>query len=224
LLINKADTTLRLCPKGHGQLIFIENHDMDRFASVEKNVEKQKVAAALQLLIGGIPSIYYGQEIGMTGKNANAGSTDGNDIPRREAFDWYASGEGKGTALWYKNSGDWWTNTNFKANDGISLEEQQKEPNSLFNYYKKLTRLRRSHAALSNGQYILADNDNKNVFSFVRMYENEKVLVAVNLSDAIQKPVFQQPFKNYAALLGNNKTYQKEIELKPYEVAVWSVK
>ena len=53
-LINKADTTLRLCPQGKGQLIFIENHDIDRFATLVKNVEKQKVAAAIQLLIESI--------------------------------------------------------------------------------------------------------------------------------------------------------------------------
>jgi alpha-amylase len=158
------------------------------------------------------------------GKNANAGSTDGNDIPRREAFDWYASGEGKGTALWYKNTGVWWDNSNFKPNDGVSLEEQQRDPNSLFNYYKKLIQVRQNHAALSNGAYLNLENDNKNVFSFLRIYKNNKVLVVVNLSDTPQSPLFQQTFKNYAGLLGDNKTYQKGIALKPYEVAVWSVK
>ena len=32
------------------------------------------------------------------------GNTDGNDIPRREAFEWFKSGNGKGMALWYKNN------------------------------------------------------------------------------------------------------------------------
>ncbi len=222
-LINKADTILRLCPRGKGQIIFIENHDMDRFASLEKNIKKQKVAAAIQLLIGGIPSIYYGQEISMLGKNATVGSNDGNGIPCREAFDWYASGAGKGTALWYKNTGVWWTNSNFKANDGISLEEQKNNPNSLFNYYKQLIHVRQSHSALSNGQYIAIENDNKNVFSFLRMYKNNKVLVAVNLSDAVQKPVFQQGFKHSTILLGKTQIFEKTINLKPYEVVVWQV-
>ena len=223
-LINKADTILRLCPQGKGQLIFIENHDIGRFVTLEKNVEKQKVAAAIQLLIGGIPSIYYGQEIGMKGKNAHVGSTDGNDIPSVEAFDWYASGEGVGTALWYKNTGVWWTNSNFKAHDGISLEEQMKDPQSLFNHYKQLIQLRQSHSALSNGQYLLVENDNKNVFSFLRMYGNNKVLIVVNLSDALQKPLFQEGFKQYIPLLGKNKILGKTMDLKPYEVAVWEVK
>ncbi len=224
-LINKADTILGLRPQGKGQIIFIENHDINRFASVEKNLQKQKLAAALQLLMGGIPSIYYGQEIGMKGINGAYGSTDGNDIPRREAFDWYQSGEGKGTALWYKNTGKWWEDSNFKADDGISLEEHSKDANSLFNYYKKLIHLRQNNAALSNGQYAVAENDNKNknVFSFIRTYKNHQIVVAVNLSDALQKPIFLKRFKRFTGLLGENQTYQRGIELKPYEVAVWAV-
>jgi glycosidase len=58
-LIKNADTILAQCPKGKEQIIFIENHDLDRFASIEPNKEKQKLAASLMLLIGGIPSIYY---------------------------------------------------------------------------------------------------------------------------------------------------------------------
>jgi alpha-amylase len=224
LLTNKADTILRLCPEGKEQIIFIENHDLDRFASLEKNPQKQKLAAGLQLLIGGVPSLYYGQEIGMKGKNANVGNTDGNDIPRREAFDWYASGEGKGTALWYKNTGKWWDNSNFKSNDGISLEEEKKDPNSLFNCYKQLIQLRSLNLALSFGSYSSIENDNKNVFSFERKFKKNKVLVVVNLSDTQQKTNFSQVFKPAKSLFGDNKITDKLIELKPFEMVVFKVK
>jgi len=55
----------------------------------------------------GIPLIYYGQELGMLGAGGfgKYGNTDANDIPRREAFEWYQTVEGNGMALWYKNSG-----------------------------------------------------------------------------------------------------------------------
>ena len=69
-LSEQTDKLLAQCPTGKEQVIFIENHDMDRFASLEKNPDKQKLAATLMLLIGGVPSIYYGQELGMTGKGA----------------------------------------------------------------------------------------------------------------------------------------------------------
>ncbi|HLG40092.1 MAG TPA: alpha-amylase family glycosyl hydrolase, partial [Chitinophagaceae bacterium] len=79
-----------------------ENHDIDRSASsLNKDLNKQKVAAALSLLIGGVPSIYYGQEIGMFGRGGFGiyGMTDGNDIPKREAFEWSKSDSGSGMAL-----------------------------------------------------------------------------------------------------------------------------
>ena len=87
-----------MTPRGKNQIVFIENHDLDRSATVLNNVSKEKAAAAILLLIGGIPSIYYGQELGMFGKGGFGiyGNTDGNDIPRREAFEWYESGLGTG--------------------------------------------------------------------------------------------------------------------------------
>ncbi|MEY4904298.1 MAG: hypothetical protein RLZZ292_2113, partial [Bacteroidota bacterium] len=223
-LIQNADTILAQCPKGKEQLIFIENHDIDRFASLEKDKQKQKIAATLQLLIGGIPIIYCGQEIGMQGKGGGMGTTDGNDIPRREAFDWYASGEGKGMALWYKNSGEWWTKENRKANDGISLEEQKKDANSLFNYYKKLLQLRKNSLPIAKGNYENAENDNFYIYSFYRIYQSKKVLVAVNLSNSIQKTSFSKPIKTTKNLLGTSKIKKNTSELQPYEVVVWEVK
>jgi glycosidase len=222
-LIQNADSVLAKCPKGKDQFIFIENHDIDRFASLEKDKQKQNVAASLQLLIGGIPIIYNGQEIGMEGKGGGMGTSDGNDIPRREAFDWYTSGEGKGMALWYKDSGEWWTKQNRKANDGISLEEQKNDANSLFNYYKKLIKLRQSNLALAKGNYSNAVNDNFHVYSFYRTFQSKKVLVAVNLSNSVQKATFTKPIKKQVNLLGQAKIIQNSVELQPYEVVVWEV-
>jgi glycosidase len=124
-----ADTIFNLGPKNKQQIVFIENHDMERFASaVDKNLAKEKIGAALNLLMGGIPSIYYGQELGTFGKNGfgKYGMTDPNDIPIREAFEWYKTEEGLGMALWYKNTGPWWDSTNLKPNDGVSLEEEER--------------------------------------------------------------------------------------------------
>jgi glycosidase len=220
-LKNKADTILNLIPKGKENLLFIENHDLDRFASLETNIEKQKVAAALMLLMGGIPSIYYGQEIGMKGTSYSFGNTDGNDIGRREAFEWYQSGEGKGMPFWYKNTGAWWTNANAKPNDGISLEEQLKDPNSLFNFYKKIIQLRKNNSALANGDYQYFESNNKDVFSFYRIDKNQRVLVTVNLSNKSQTVKYNNNMKAVKNLLNKNKKFQKTMELKPFEIGVW---
>lgn len=222
-IINKADTILKKTPKGNDQLIFIENHDIDRFASVVTNLAKQKVAASIMLLIGGIPSIYYGQEIGMQGKVYAYGNTDGNDIGRREAFDWYQKGEGTGMSFWYKNSGNWWNTQNLKPNDGISLEEQQNDPNSLYNCYKKTIQLKQSNAALATGDYENASNNNEKVISFYRYNDQQKVLVVINLSDEQQVVRLHQNVKKPISLLDNKTTFENELSLKPYEITVWKV-
>jgi glycosidase len=148
--------------------------------------------------------------------------TDGNDIPKREAFEWFKSGSGKGMAAWYKNSGPWWDNTNIKANDGVSLEEQQPDKNSLFNFYKTMIKLRKSNAALSSGSYRNAVNNNDHVFSFIREDGETKVLVAINLSNENQKVSFTMSPANYSLLYGKAAITQNNFELKPYEISVWS--
>jgi alpha-amylase len=222
-LTQNADILLTKTPKGKDQLLFIENHDLDRFASLEPNFKKQKVAAALMLLIGGIPSIYYGQEIGMQGKANSYSNTDGNDIGRREAFDWYQSGEGKGMAFWYKNTGDWWTNKNQKSNDGISLEEQMKEPNSLFNFYKKIISIKQSNIALAKGRYENVQNNADSVFSFYRKEGNNTILVAVNLSASIQEFVYSD-FKNSTIdILNPKQQLQKTNVMQPFQISIWKI-
>jgi glycosidase len=223
-LIINADTILAQCPKGKEQIIFIENHDLDRFASIEPNKEKQKLAASLMLLIGGIPSIYYGQEIGMLGKNGNWGGTDGNDIPRRTAFKWNKSYEGTGMATWYRNISAAWNNDNLKVNDDISLAAQMDDKNSLFNYYKTMIELKQSNAALADGNYVNAVNNNNKVFSFYRIYKNAKVLVAVNLSNEPQTATFENDNSKSNSLYGKARFKKNEIELSPYQLSVFELK
>jgi glycosidase len=223
-LIKNADSILAKCPQGKEQIIFLENHDMDRLASLVPETSRQKLAAALLLLIGGIPSIYYGQEIGMQGKIGNWGNTDGNDIPRRAAFDWYASGNGKGMATWYEHTGGWWDNNLLIPNDGVSAEEQMNNDSSLFNYYKKLIYLRQSNPALANGSYKIAINDNDYIFSFFRKNNDSKVLVAANLSGELQTARFNYVNNNCTVLFGKIQSYNKTIQLNPYEVLVFEIK
>lgn len=222
-LMQNAEIILNKTPKGKEQLIFIENHDLDRFASLETNIEKQKVAAALMLLIGGIPSIYYGQEIGMQGKMYSYNNTDGNDIGRREAFDWYQAGEGKGMSFWYKNTGEWWTKANLKPNDGISLEEQKKDLNSLFHFYKKTIQIKQSNPALANGRYENVPNNNNSVFSFYRKEGNNTILITVNLSDTIQEYTFNDFKKSTTNVLDSKQQLQHKNTLKPFQIGIWKL-
>ena len=183
-LMNKIDSTFLSTPAGKHQLVFIENHDTDRFASVvAENPGKLRVGAALNILLKGIPSIYYGQELGMKGVKQEWGPTDANDILRREAFEWYQTVDGPGMALWYRDSGPWWDLTNLRDDDGISLEEQQATPGSLWQFYRQLLTLRREHAALASGEFAFIPNEDEKVLSFLRWNDTQYIAVIVNLDE-----------------------------------------
>jgi alpha-amylase len=227
-----ADTTLSMLPPGKEQVVFIENHDVDRFASrVAKDPGKERIAAVLNLLLGGIPSIYYGQELGMFGAGGlnKFGNTDANDIPRREAFEWYAADTGSGMALWYKGTGPWWDSTNLKPFDGISLQEEQPDPGSLYNWYRRLLTLRHAWPVLQTGSYDSLPNSNPNVFSWRRLREKEDIAyLVVNLSAQPQQatieifnPSVRQIFGNAAARV---QEQQLVISLPPYGAGVWLTK
>ena len=109
--------------------------------------------------------------------------TDANEIPSREAFEWYASAQGEGMAYWYKDTGPWWDESNIKPNDGISLEEQHADDRSLWNLYRSLIALRRGHDALVNGSYRTIPNDTEDILSFIRESPEERILVVINLGD-----------------------------------------
>jgi glycosidase len=127
-------------------------------------------------------------------------------------------------ATWYKNTGGWWDNSIMKANDGISVEEQINNSSSLFNHYKSMIQLKQSNPALAQGRYANLPNNNRQIFSFIRTYENQKVLVAVNLSNEKQKGIFEQNFESATLLFGKSKFNMATLQLDPYEVAVFNLK
>lgn len=189
-LTSMADSAFSIFPKGNHEVIFIENHDLPRYANqVNENLPKLKIGAVLNLLLGQTPSIYYGQELGMNGKGEwkKWGMTDANEIPDREAFEWYKSDTGKGMALWYKNSGPWWDNRYAKPNDGISLEEEKPDSNSIYNFYKKMIRVKKSNPVIFTGNYETLVNTNDSVFTFQRFDSVKAILVAVSLSASSQQ-------------------------------------
>lgn len=224
--------TDRRTPAGKQQVLFIENHDVERFASAVKgDLRKAKVGAALNLLLKGIPLIYYGQELGMTGRHINDQSSDGGDIPLREAFPWTAR-VSDGMAVWYRNTGTWWDQSPLAKGGGVSLESQRGQPDSLLATYQSLLALRRAHAALRRGDQQLLENAHPAVFAFQRTAGSDRVLVVVNLSDAPASTTLR-PIANgrlrVQSLFGADSaaldaTGQLSITLPPYAVRVYGLR
>jgi glycosidase len=144
--------TAAATPAGKHQLIFVENHDMNRLASDPgMTPEKLRTAAALGLLLQGTPMLYYGQEIGMRGTTREADDDDSKDIGNREALEWRADVEAPGHAHWYRGPHTAWRERFARDRDGISVEEQEGDPASLLSFYRRAIALRRAHPGLVSG-------------------------------------------------------------------------
>lgn len=228
-----VDSTFHNLQEGKLQWVFIEDSNTKRFATIASgNAGKLRAGAALNFLLGGIPVIYYGQEIGMKGEPLK-GQPGGDDIPVREAFEWYTGETGQGMALWYKDTGPWWDNRNMKANDGISFEEQVKDKNSLWSFYKELILLKKTQPALIAGEYSPVSNSNDEVLSFIRTSGNDRILVVINLSGDRQETTLDYDYKlkfdseTMRLLMGtansNLKKGGRGTSLSPYAVQVWKL-
>lgn len=183
-LAEAISETARRTPAGKDQLLFIENHDTDRFASaVASDPAKLRLGAALNILLQGTPLIYYGQEIGMRGRQSKEWKTDANDIPVREAMEWHAENGSTGDAEWYRESGPWWTGRYARDTDSVSVEEQQGKPGSLLSYYRRLLTLRRARPELQLGDQRLLATDSPKVLALLRSTQAQSTLLLANLGE-----------------------------------------
>lgn len=161
--------------------IFLENHDMDRFGSVVKSDrDKLRIGAACNILLKGIPILYSGQELGMTGK-VNSWGNKSMHLPVRQAFKWSCKQNDDGNALWYDSDN---YSTIFEDSTVPSYQEQVDDPDSLWNFYKKLITIRKASPALKSGTINIVPSNNKNVFAFVRQSDNlpkQNICVIINM-------------------------------------------
>lgn len=123
--------------------VFLRNHDMTRLSNeLMNNTQKQKYAMTILMTIPATPFIYYGEELGQQGRKP--------DENLREPMDWYKGAKGEGmTGAPSKYSKNLYT----RANDGISLEEEEGDGNSIFEYTKKLLRIRKENPCIVDGVY-----------------------------------------------------------------------
>jgi alpha-amylase len=210
--------TAEATPEGKRQLVFIENHDVDRYASlVGSNPAKLRIGAVLNLTLGGDAIIYYGQELGMRGLKLQDQGSDANDIPQREAFRWRADLEAPGSAIWYQGPHAWWTGRANRSGDGVSVEEEEKDPGSLLSFYRRLTALRAERPELGSGRVEPGCADPGPVFCFTRRLGGAWTFVAVNLSD---RAVEADAPRGGRDLMNGGRPSPRRLRLVPWGVAV----
>ncbi|WP_413568287.1 glycoside hydrolase family 13 protein [Bdellovibrio sp. HCB117] len=234
--------------------LFVENHDVPRIISKwgdAKNYWRESATsiASMYFLMQGTPLIYQGQEIGMTNTIFN-GPEDFNDVSAKNHFTIRrkqgasdaeitrelanASRDNARTPMQWSaeanagfTTGKPWlkVNPNYKE---INVENQRKDSNSIFSFYKKLIQLRREHQVFIYGSYKLVMEKDPQVYAYVRTLEGAKMLVISNISDKPAK--FKEPgiaVNSKDMLLANYEvtehSHVEQIDLRPYETRVYKI-
>ncbi|MEI6643177.1 MAG: alpha-amylase family glycosyl hydrolase [Novosphingobium sp.] len=191
----------RATPPGKHQLLFPENHDIDRIASDPgMTAEKLRTAAALVFFLKGTPIVYQGQELGMKGQRDTAYKTDEAEIPLREAFKWASSDAAPGQATWYRRPGArYWDQRQARDHDGVSVAEQSGRAGSLLEHYRKLAKLRWSLPALRRGDQKVLESP-ADLLVVRRCGAGQCLYLAVNLS--ARTVTYRGPGSRRADLIG----------------------
>lgn len=137
------------------QVIFLDNHDISRFYStIGEDINKYKTAFSWLMTFRGIPQMYYGNEILMTGV------TSPNDGYVRWGF-----------------PGGW---AGDKPNKFLASDRSDKE-NDMFNFIRKLANFRKASSAIKTGkmmQFLPQDG----LYVYFR-YDNKQTIMCVMNTD-----------------------------------------
>jgi alpha-glucosidase len=165
------------------------NHDRSRLAT-RLGPAQARVAAMLLLTLRGTPTIYQGEELGLSDVaipfdqvrdpwELNVPGLGLGRDPVRTPIPWSeAPNAGFSTAEpWLPLNPDWRES---------NADRQSRDPGSVLSLYRSLLRLRRAHPALTHGAYrtrVATDS----VLAYERRAMGESLLVALNLSDRQQR-------------------------------------
>lgn len=228
----------------------IENHDEPRgvshyIAEGQVNDTSKKALGTIQILRKGIPFIYQGQEIGMENQVFES-VEDFDDIATINGYHVAKEAgltEEEALAAIAKYSRDnartpmqWSAEPGLGFSDGpawlispkpdvaINVEDQEKDPNSILNYYRQLTALYR-HPLYGNtirfGDMIPAYRDRENIIAFERRGD-KRLLVVSNFQN--RQATLELPAPIKTVVLNNTAGLFQEgdqvLELVPYQTVV----
>lgn len=188
--------------------LFIENHDRQRVSSTwgddeEYWYESSTSHAVVYFLQQGTPFIYQGQEIGMTNypfediidfDDVHARNIYNQElkkgVPKEEVIEMLRriSRDNTRTPMQWddtKNAGFTkgtpWLKVNPNFED-INVFKQEKDENSILNFYKQLIQLKKKHLTLTYGTFDLIYPEDTKVFAYTRTYEGDQFIIIGNLS------------------------------------------
>lgn len=210
--LEKADKAYSASNPQYIDAPFLSNHDVGRIAGfVSGDEAKIKLAGAMNVFMSGAVFVYYGEEIGMPGS--------GNDPSKRAPMYWNADRDAGTTNL----PPDCVLPAEYPLG---SLEEQQKDDNSVYNYYRQAIAIRNALPVISHGNTTAETALNKGCISAQRKsWGEETCLILMNISEeAAQVDLSAYSDWHLAATLSadGNKIGMKgtNLEISAYGTAV----
>jgi alpha-amylase len=154
---------------------FQRNHDQTRTMTFLGNdLAGAKLAATILLTLPGLPFVYYGEEIGMTG--------DKPDERLRTPMQWTT-----GPAAGFTNGTPWEALQPDSLTANVAA--QDRSANSLLNLYRRLIRQRATNSALQGGELIPVETGSASILAYIRQDSARAVLVVANLGKTAGAPV-----------------------------------
>ena len=181
----------------HGWPVYVlSNHDIrryvDRYGTGENKDQVAKLMSALYLTLRGSAIMYYGEEIGMENNDPKR-VEDVKDVIGKKGWPKEKGRDGERTPM------QWTSSTNAGFNKGATpwlpvdanytthnVASEIVDPNSVLNWYRQFTKLRRNDAAFYQGDYIPLDENNPNVMSYLRNSKDDAAVVVLNFSSEPQ--------------------------------------
>jgi glycosidase len=165
------------------------NHDRPRVAT-RLGQAQARVASVLLLTLRGTPTLYYGDELGLTDVMIESsqvrdprelrepGLALGRD-PVRTPMPWDGSDNaGFSTAKpWLPLHADWRTR---------NVARMTEDPQSILTLYRRLLALRRDCPALLIGDFVLVNVEDE-LLVYERRHESERLMVALNLGERLHR-------------------------------------
>lgn len=228
----------------------IENHDEPRGVSrflpeYARNPLGTKMLGTVSVLLRGIPFIYQGQEIGMQNAVWND-VKEYNDINTIDQYNLAISAglsDKEALAVCSKMSRDnartpvqWsdsdnagfttgtpWLKVNSNYKD-INVQNQENDPDSVLNYYRKLVATRKSpeyKEVFTYGVFEPAYEDTEYVMAYYRVSDNQRILVAANFGKDAKTIELKFPVKKVVlSNIGRKEINEVSLKLDSCEVIV----
>ena len=228
--------------------IFLGNHDFSRIVSRfgndnEFHEESSKLLATLLMTLRGTPSLYQGDEIGMTNVdysnisfyddvetiNAWKEAIDNKKNMKKffEAIQKQSRDNARTPMQWdnKKNAGFSKVKPWIKVNDNykkINVKNQEKDLDSILNHYKLLIKLRKENSTLVYGKYEDLEPMHTKIFSYKRWDENDVFIIHLNFSNCSVK-INSNEIKDYKLVISNYTFAKKSYNLNPWEARIYKL-